>query len=202
MSAVPVIRPATPGDRAALYEVCLRTGDAGADATGLFRDPELLGSVYVGPYLFMPSAVGFTFDIDGRPSGYGLGTADTRRFEAECERDWWPALRNRYPDVDAEPSTPDEEVIRAIHHKRPASEAVVAEHPAHLHIDFLPPARGIGLGRAMMDTVMTALAEAGAPGVHLDVDGRNTNAIEFYRHLGFVTIEDNVDWFVMGRRLD
>jgi hypothetical protein len=35
---VPPIRPARPDDRAAVYEICLRTGDAGGDARGRFAD--------------------------------------------------------------------------------------------------------------------------------------------------------------------
>src|SRR5262249_39483616 len=45
------IRDYRPADLPALYEVCLRTGDAGQDATALTRDPTLLGEIYVGPYL-------------------------------------------------------------------------------------------------------------------------------------------------------
>jgi len=38
-------------DEAAVYEVCLRTGDNGNDATQLYDDPRALGHIYVGPYL-------------------------------------------------------------------------------------------------------------------------------------------------------
>ena len=43
------IRPARPGDGPAMYDVCLRTGAHGGDASALYRDPRLLGEVYVGP---------------------------------------------------------------------------------------------------------------------------------------------------------
>jgi hypothetical protein len=53
----PVDPPASPvqirgyraGDLRDLYRICLQTGDSGADATGLFRDPELLGCRRCGP---------------------------------------------------------------------------------------------------------------------------------------------------------
>ena len=45
-----VIRPFHPSDLPALYRICLLTGDAGGDATPLYRDPDLLGHVYLGPY--------------------------------------------------------------------------------------------------------------------------------------------------------
>ena len=33
------------------YRVCLLTGDAGRDASTIYRNPELLGHVFVGPYI-------------------------------------------------------------------------------------------------------------------------------------------------------
>ena len=44
------IRPYHPSDLCALYRVCLLTGDSGQDASQLYRDPELLGHIYVAPY--------------------------------------------------------------------------------------------------------------------------------------------------------
>jgi len=41
-----VIRPVSQADLDALYEICLRTGDAGEDATHLYSDPRLLGEIY------------------------------------------------------------------------------------------------------------------------------------------------------------
>jgi hypothetical protein len=42
------IRTFRPGDLDSLYRICLATGDAGADAAHLYRDPELIGHVYAG----------------------------------------------------------------------------------------------------------------------------------------------------------
>jgi ribosomal protein S18 acetylase RimI-like enzyme len=197
---MPLIRPVEPTDLDALYEVCLRTGDAGADATDLFEDPRLLGEVYVGPYLTMQSAIGFTAVEDGSPSGYALAAVDTRRFEADCEARWWPPLRARYPDPVAEPSTPDEEIIALIQLPESPPDDVVAGYPAHLHIDLLPILQGRGVGRIMMERLLDELASRGAPGVHLGVDARNDRAVGFYGHLGF-TILDDTDDVVMVKSL-
>ncbi len=45
------IRPFRPGDEPALMEVCLRTGDAGGDASDLLEDPDLLSYLWLLPYL-------------------------------------------------------------------------------------------------------------------------------------------------------
>jgi len=197
-----LIRPVEPGDLDALYEVCLRTGDAGQDATSRFADPRLLGEVYVGPYLTMPSGIGFTAIENGVPSGYVLAAVDTRRFEAECDAGWWPALRARYPQpVDDDPAADDAEVIALIHDPESPPDEVVARYPAHLHIDLLPVVQGRGVGREMMGRLLEELRARKVPGVHLGVDARNQRAVGFYEHLGFDHLDDTDD-VVMGMRLD
>jgi GNAT superfamily N-acetyltransferase len=195
------VRPTTVGDLASLYEVCLRTGDNGEDASHLHHDHTLLGSVYVGPYVVLEEGVGYTPTEDGRPMGYVLGTPDTRRFEAACERSWWPPLRARHPDPAAGATGADRELIAAIHHPARAPDDVVEQFPAHLHIDLLPSLQGHGWGRRLMGLMMDDLAAAGAPGIHLEAGSRNHRAIGFYRALGFDTLDDDGDTIRMARRL-
>ena len=45
------IRPFQPGDEPALAEICVRTADAGADATGILADDRLWGDLFVLPYV-------------------------------------------------------------------------------------------------------------------------------------------------------
>lgn len=194
------IRAATLADLPGAYRVCLLTGDAGRDATTIFRNPDLLGHVYVGPYVVdSPELARVVADADGI-AGYLLGAADTRAFEAWAEEAWWPTLRDQYPLLDD--GTPEAELIEAIHHPSPAPEDVVAVYPSHLHLDLLERARGRGLGRALIEGLLVDLRARGSRGVHLNVGTANENAIAFYRHLGFATIESFEDSIVMGMRLD
>jgi GNAT superfamily N-acetyltransferase len=202
-----LIRPVEPADLEALYEVGLRTGDAGEDATPLFENPRLLGEVYVGPYVMLEGGIGFTvIDDDGAPVGYILAAVDTRELEREAEERWWPALRERYPapadfpSTADDPATADDEMIALIHHPELAADEVVAEYPAHLHIDLLPHVQGRGVGRMLIDRLFAELRSRGVPGVHLGADPRNRRAIAFYEHLGFTHLSDEDD-VVMGIRL-
>jgi ribosomal protein S18 acetylase RimI-like enzyme len=198
------IRPYQPADEPALYDICLRTGDNGGDATGQYDDPRLLGHVYVGPYLALAPQFAFVLDRgDGTPVGYVLGVADTLEFEKWCEADWWPRLRRRYPDPPPAPRTRDEHMIALIHQPptQHTSREVVARYPSHLHIDLLPEAQGRGLGRAMMQRLLDALAAAGSPGVHLGVGRANENAIAFYLRLGFVEIVRSAGALTLARPL-
>src|SRR5512138_30412 len=91
------IRPYHPSDLVALYRVCLLTGDSGEDASALYRDPELLGHVYVGPYIVLEPDLAFTLVQDGAPCGYVLGARSSPAFYERCEHEWFPVLRERYP---------------------------------------------------------------------------------------------------------
>ena len=185
-----MIRSTTPADAPALYRICLLTGDAGGDASALHRDPDLLGAVYVGPYLQVAPCLGLAaLDDQGEILGYAVGTPDSLAFAAACEATWWPALRRAYPrrTGDGQPSrtAADQRLVDFIHHPPAPDASVAADHPAHLHIDLLPAAQGRGLGRLLMAELLSRLEAAGAPGVHLGVDPTNRAAIAFYEHLGF-----------------
>lgn len=192
------IRPYAPGDDDALYDICLRTGDNGGDATGLFTDPRLLGEIFVGPYLRFEPTLAFVVD-DGAPAGYVLGARDTTAFSRECERSWWPPLRSKYPPGTFPAGSRDARFAALLHSPHAADPAIVAEHPAHLHIDLLPRTQGQGVGRALMERLLAALHEAGAPGVHLGVSAANTRAIAFYEHLGFTTVRETPGGRTMAR---
>jgi ribosomal protein S18 acetylase RimI-like enzyme len=183
------IRRALPADRPILDDICVRTGDNGEDARALYRHPELLGEIWVGPYLALQPDLAFIAEDGDGAVGYVLGAEDTRAFDAACEQHWWPALRVRYPEPPAEATpTADDSLLRRIHHPAITPAPVVEEFPAHLHIDILPRGQGHGIGRRLMTTLFDALRERGVAGVHLGVSTSNTRAIGFYRHLGFTPV--------------
>ncbi|MFC4855630.1 GNAT family N-acetyltransferase [Actinophytocola glycyrrhizae] len=194
------IRTYQRADEQVLYDICLRTGDSGEDATDLYRDPRLLGEVYVGPYLRFPAALALVGDEDG-VAGYVLGVPDTVAFELWCEQSWWPALRTRYPLGTFPAESPDDRIVRLIHHPPTASPDVVERFPAHLHIDLLPRLQGRGDGRRLLTALLDGLASAGAPGIHLGVARANERAIGFYKRMGFTETEAYTHSLVMARPL-
>ncbi|MGH3763023.1 GNAT family N-acetyltransferase [Actinophytocola sp.] len=195
------IRAFRPGDERALYEICLLTGASGADATGMYRDPNLLGEIYVGPYLRLAPSLAIVGEDETGVAGYALGVADTRAFEKACERDWWPPLRARHPHGSFPPGSPDDRLIRMIHNPPETSEDVVERYPAHLHIDLLPRLQGGGYGRRLLESLFDALLAAGVPSVHLGVGLANERAIAFYEHLGFTVVHRYTGSQIMARHL-
>lgn len=192
------IRPARTTDPAEvdrLYDICLRTGRAGDDASALTEHPRLLGDTYLGAYLRFEPELAFVL-VDGQVEGpeavvgYVLGARDTAAFDATLEREWWPAVQDRYPAGSAPEGSFDAGVVATVHGPKGTDPAVVAEFPAHLHVDLLPEGQGGGNGRRLLETLFDALRALDVPGVHLGVSTDNTRAIGFYQHLGFRMLGD------------
>ncbi len=187
---------------AGAYRTCLLTGDAGKDGSERYRDPDLLGHVYVGPYLARGQGTQLVLVDKAGSAGYLLSADDTLAFEAWAEAEWWPRLRARYPLPSPGATDPDAELIRLIHSPPRTPQALADEYPAHLHIDLQERARGTGLGRRLLERLLGDLRARGVPGVHLGVDDTNTNAIGFYGHLGFRELDAEPGGLIMGLRFD
>src|SRR3954463_2832428 len=198
---MPHVRRATVHDLPGVYRVCLLTGDSGKDATALAKDPDLLGHLYVGPYVVGEPGLALVVADDAGVAGYCLAASDTRAFEAWARTEWWPDLRAHHPLPAADDTSFDAGLIRQLHDPPIAPDEIVERYPAHLHIDLLERVRGTGFGRALIEEQLRQLRSLGSPGVHLDVAARNPNAIEFYRHLGFEVLLGDEEGVAMGMSL-
>ena len=196
------IRPYRSEDLAALYEICLATGDSGADAGHLYADRQIIGHVYAGPYgVLEPESALVVEDAHG-VGGYIIGTADTFGFEKRLEAEWWPGLRARYADP-AEPRaawSADQRMAYLMHHPGRTPRKISEPYPAHLHIDILPRLQAVGVGRALIDAWRAKMAARGVAQLHLGVGPRNARAVRFYRTYGFHEIARapepwNTIWF-------
>lgn len=190
----PTIRPLHPSDAPYLYEICLKTGDAGKNAEELYNDPLMLGQFYAAPYLYYSPDCCFVAVLNGKPCGYILGTADSAGFYHWLEKEWLPELRKRYP-LPFNGKSPVENAMAETFHRVPTSgeKDWEKDYPAHLHIDLLPELQGHGMGRKLMNVFLNNLREKGVPGVHLGVDGKNAGALAFYPKVGFSVVE-TLDW--------
>lgn len=197
------LRAATAADHAALQDICLKTGDSGQDGTHLQDDPTLLGLAYAVPYQVFAPDFAFLLEDALGPCGYLFGVTDTRAFEDWLERAWYPPLRARLqdPGPDSRLWKGSDWVRRRILAPERTDEGILLAYPAHGHIDLLPRARGLGLGRTMMEHLADCLRRAGAPGLFLDVGLRNTAAQAFYRRIGFHVLAEGPGAVVMARRL-
>lgn len=194
------IRPYQPADLEALYRICLLTGWAGGDATGHYRDPRLLGHVYAAPYAVHDPGLCLVATLDGEPSGYVLGTADTAGFAAWAELHWFPRLRARLARPVPTDTSADAGLLRRIHDGYHVPD-YSRDYPAHLHIDLLPALQGRRLGAELMRRFLDLLRSRGCPAVHLGVAATNTRAIAFYEKVGFHRVVADPGAPVLGLKL-
>ncbi len=186
MSTYPAVRRYRPEDRAALYDICVRTGHEGGDARDVYPDHDLLPTIFAAPYAVLEPDLTFVLDDGaGNAVGYILGTADTPRFVKEFRTDWLPQVADRYPAPSGPPATPTEMMITLLHTPERMVLPELADHPAHLHIDLLPDWQRRGHGRALMYRFLSELHGKGVGAVHLAMVTTNTPARAFYDRLGF-----------------
>lgn len=193
--------PDRPGEKDEVYDVCVRTADAGGDARGLLSVDDLWGDVFAGPYLALEPDLAFVLDDGARVVGYVLGTADTARWAAEHRARWLPTVAHRYrsPAAPGAPRTREADLVDLLHHPEHNVRPELAAYPAHLHVDVLPEHQGAGHGRRLIETFCGALAGRGVPAVHLGVSPANVRALGFYARLGFTELVREDDVVYLGR---
>lgn len=203
------IRDFSPLDLPYLYDICVRTGDSGADARSLFSDPNLPGQYYAAPYAVCEPRCVLVLEGEvpggARPLGYILGTPDTRAYQAWFDQHWRPAaaaLYCRAAGTSLIPCSDEEQRIRSLF-IQPFDDVppALAEFPGQIHIDILPDGQGSGWGRALMDAFCLRLHSLGCPGFHLGVNRRNAVGVAFYRRYGMEVLMEPEWGFVFGRRL-
>lgn len=179
------IRPYRSADLPALYDICVRTADAGGDARGRYSTDELMGDLFAAPYVHLAPELAFVVDDGGEAVGYVVGTADTSEFVRRYRAEWIPRLGGRYPVPPPPPRTAEQD-MHALHHQ-PERMLVpgLDGYPAHLHIDLLPPYQRQGHGRRLIERFLRAVP---APGVHVGMLTANVEARAFYDRLGFVEL--------------
>jgi ribosomal protein S18 acetylase RimI-like enzyme len=187
---VATVRPYRPDDLPAVREICVRTGYRGTDARGVVTDTALLPDIFAEPYVVYDPGLAFVADDGGTAVGYILGTADTAAFTAWFRDTWLPEIAPRHAGP---PPAPDDTfenlLLRIMYDPERMLIPVLADYPAHLHIDLLPGYQGKGLGRGLMDAFRAELHRRGVPRLHLGVDPANTRAIGFYERLGFERLD-------------
>ncbi|MEQ8584545.1 MAG: GNAT family N-acetyltransferase [Thalassobaculaceae bacterium] len=186
------IRSAVAADIDAFYEISLRTGDRGGDASALYGDRRMVGHIYSAPYLRLRPDFCFVAEDEIGVAGFAVGAPDTRAFEDALEREWWPDLRRTYSDPsDVAPAdrTPDQRRAHTIHHPAAVPSEVWTPFPAHLHMNLFPRLQGRGVGPRLLDRWLSAARSAGVSALHVGSNGENPGAIRFWERMGFTRLD-------------
>jgi ribosomal protein S18 acetylase RimI-like enzyme len=195
------IRAYREDDRPSLYEICVLTADAGGDARGRWATDDLMPDLFAAPYVLLAPQLSFVLEDAGGVVGYVTGTADTAAFARAYRERYIPLMLDRYPVPDRPPVTPDEHMVSLHHDPERLLLPELAGYPAHLHIDLLPSHQGRGYGKALMATMLSALAAEGAGAVHVGMLTANVRARKFYDRLGFheIAVADPGPLTYLGR---
>lgn len=198
----PSIRRFEAKDLDACYAISLATGLAGRDASHLYRDPRMMGQIYIAPYALLEPGLTLVVEDEAGVAGFVAGTEDTVAWENRLQRDWWPSLRKQYADPSDVPAaewTADQHRAFMIHHPAPVPPTLVARYPAHLHMNLLPRLQRRGIGSKLLQTWLDIACRRGARAFHIGVNRENTDAIQFWRARAFEP--STVDGLPEGRTL-
>ena len=189
MPSHPTVRPYRPDDRASVRHICHLTGYMGDPISWQWRDHASFADLFSGYYTDREPESSLVVEMDGRVVGYLLGCLDTARI-GDPLRPIYGHLARR--GLLVRPGTAGVlwrsawDGLADLAHRRPLlKEPIDPAHPAHLHINLLPEARGKGVGRQLVSRWFGSLVDAGIPGCQLGTWAENGSAIAFFRSMGF-----------------
>ncbi len=199
-----LIRTAEFSDLPYLYEICLKTGASGKDATEFYKNPYMLGQYYAANYLFFEQDLFIVATVgeEGHssiPQGYCIGCSDTVAYSNWMNSEWLPQLKKQFPLSYTAKTDVEKHLLNTIHRKYEfGAQEWAKKYSAHLHIDLLPSLQGSGCGRKLLEELFERLRKKNVSGVHLGVDSKNENAIGFYKKIGFFELE-KAEWgYILG----
>jgi ribosomal protein S18 acetylase RimI-like enzyme len=210
------VRPYRAEDRAAVMQIAADTGFFGAPVEAFLDDRRFMQDAFVAYYTdFEPEHL-WIAEAGGEVVGYlsgSTGSAHASRRKARAaatagfrlltfryrvgriSRRYFgrlagAILRGEYPHAD------------------------LKEYPAELHINLTAGARGLGLGKSLMNACLDQMTSAGVPGIHLNTTSLNAVAVRMYEKMGFQLLArkrtrlwepwlpgQQVDNLIFGKRL-
>jgi ribosomal protein S18 acetylase RimI-like enzyme len=193
-----ILRPSNPNDLPGLLKVCLETANGGKGAIHLHNLHDLVGEIYVAPYVLHEPNFAFTLEANEKVVGYVLGVLDTGSFESKLDTQYWPATKAKYASLTQDLTPHDVSLIEELNRQGFSPEGLISKYPSHLHIDIIESHQGFGYGKTMILHLLKALQDSGSSGVHLHMSAANDRANGFYKKLGFVEVEANANEIIMG----
>jgi ribosomal protein S18 acetylase RimI-like enzyme len=167
--------------------ISFRTGFMGDSAASFWRHEESWADVWTSYYTDREPQSLSVATLEGRVVGYLAGCRNTAGMSPNTDELISAAIRKHR--LVARRGTAGF-IVRAMMDSlrdrgRASGDFSDERWPAHLHIDLLPEARGLGLGAALMARWLDQLRADGPRGCHLATLVENERACGFFRKFGF-----------------
>jgi len=182
------IRKYSEKHRQSVREICFNTGLGGDSISPYFDDLDLFADMIILYYTDYEPQSALVAVHNGQAVGYLLGCADTNTYIKVMRREIAPQIltnivRGKY---NIRRKTRDF-LRRYLRDEIPAifSLPSLDLYPAHLHINLEEGYRRSGAGARLMKSFFKYLLENGIGGVYLGTSSLNTQALPFYKKLGF-----------------
>ena len=188
-----LLRAANIADLPELRRICLETGDSGKDATHLHKLPELVGDIYVAPYVIHEPNFAYALLAENKVVGYLMGVLDTKSFENILVEKYWPIAKAKYEQIDFEITPSDQELLAELDKQGFSDGELIKKYPSHLHIDIVESHQSAGYGKSMIAFLLSELKQAGSSGVHLHMSASNDRARVFYKKFGFIEVFEDAN---------
>jgi len=182
------VRKYRPQDRDAVRNLCCATGFLGQPIDPVFEDRDLFADFLTRYYLRYEPESAFVLESDGRLVGYMLGCLHPLRiqFHNALQNIWYFfILLWRYPRYQAR----SRKFIRWVLWNGWREVPAAPRRTPHIHINFLPEARGSAAAKELFDAFMEYLSASGVKRVYgqmASFESRRGEAM--FRRYGFKLI--------------
>jgi ribosomal protein S18 acetylase RimI-like enzyme len=126
---------------------------------------------------------------DNRVLGYLTASYDTKVYRRRMKRSVLPSILMRAVVSGAIAHPPSRNfLVKRLSlwaAPEPDPDGLLEKYPAHIHVNLLKEAQGMGGGQAMIERFFKDAKEAGVKGVHLETLASNLQACRFFIRAGF-----------------
>lgn len=182
------IRRYCPPDREAVWTLVADTAFFGEPVEAFFDDRRLYGAAFAAYYTDYEPERLWVAERAGSVVGCLMGCGDSRRRMRISRTRILPAVLSGVLQGHYRIGTKTlRHILRMAQEypERSIPTVPLERFPGHLHVNVAAPARGQGIGRALLEAALAQFWETGVRGVHLLTTDRNPAACHLYETLGF-----------------
>lgn len=146
-------------------------------------DHELLALRWIRQFLVTESQNCYVLEhpVIRKVVGYIVCATDTIAYENEFENTYFPMIKNRFAELEAQGFEYLEENRKLLFFSQIQESGIdLTNYPAHLHINILPEYQRSGYGRMLLSAYEENLRKRRVKGYHLGTAAGNTKGLSFY----------------------